>query len=157
MGVHRFTNGTKNEFYKVRNLFAQNSFGNFTFGTIDSLIANKPSAATLGINLDKLNGNVTDGAARFHARTLGAYIADDWQVTSNLAITMGLRLDAPGLTDSPGYNARIDSALKIKTNQVPSSSKQWQPRVGFNWDVTGDQNNQLHGAAGVRLAEQPFR
>ena len=34
---HRFTVGTKNSWYKVRNLFSQNSFGNFTFGTLDSL------------------------------------------------------------------------------------------------------------------------
>ena len=127
LGEHRLTIGTKNEFYKVRNLFAQNSFGNFTFQTLDSLSKNLPISATLGVNIDKLNGNVTDGAARFHARTLGAYISDDWQATSNLAITMGLRLDAPGLTDSPGHNFRIDSALKIKTEQVPTSSSSSSP------------------------------
>ncbi|MDB4869381.1 MAG: putative oar protein, partial [Gemmatimonadales bacterium] len=64
-GNHRFTVGTKNEFFKVRNLFSQNSLGNFTFGTLDSLIANTPSAATLGVKLDN-----TDGAAHFNARTL---------------------------------------------------------------------------------------
>jgi hypothetical protein len=61
MGNHRFTLGTKNEFFKVRNLFSQNSLGNFTFGTLDSLIANRPSAATLGIKLRV----GTAGGARF--------------------------------------------------------------------------------------------
>ena len=37
MGAHRLTLGTKNEFFKVRNLFAQNSLGNYTFGSLDSL------------------------------------------------------------------------------------------------------------------------
>jgi len=155
-GEHRVTIGTKNEFYKVRNLFSQNSYGNFTFGTIDSLIADKPSAATLGVNIDKLNGNVTDGAARFNARTLGAYLADDWQATSNVAVTMGLRLDMPGLTSSPGFNARIDSALGLNTSQVPKSAKQWQPRLGINWDVTGDQVNQIRAGTGYFMAQPAY-
>jgi hypothetical protein len=49
-GAHRFTVGTQNKFYKVRNLFSQNSLGNYTFGTLDSLINNTPSSATLGTN-----------------------------------------------------------------------------------------------------------
>ena len=155
-GEHRVTIGTKNEFYKVRNLFAQNSYGNFTFDSVSKLIANKPSSATLGVNIDKLNGNVTDGSARFKARTLGAYIADDWQATSNLAVTMGIRLDAPGLATSPGFNARIDSALHVKTNQVPTSAKQWQPRIGINWDVTGDQVNQFRAGTGFFMAQPAY-
>jgi hypothetical protein len=153
---HRITIGTKNEFYKVRNLFSQNSLGNFTFRNMDSLIANKPRSATLGVNIDQLNGNVTDGAARFKAHTLGAYISDDWQATNNLAVTVGLRLDVPGLASSPGFNPRIDSALKIQTNVVPKSSKQWQPRIGFNWDVTGDQINQLRGGTGYFMAQPAY-
>ena len=98
VGNHRFTLGTKNEFFKVRNLFSQNSLGNFTFGTLDSLIANTPSSATLGIKLP----DGTDGAARFKARTLGFYAEDEWQATTNLSTTFGLRLDMPGLTDEPG-------------------------------------------------------
>ena len=74
MKNHRFTIGTKNTWFKVRNLFSQNSLGNFTFGTLDSLRNNTPSTVTLGIKLDN-----TDGAARFHARTLGFYAEDEWQ------------------------------------------------------------------------------
>ncbi|MDB4877364.1 MAG: putative oar protein [Gemmatimonadetes bacterium] len=148
---HRFELGTKNEFYKVRNLFAQNSYGNFTFGTIDSLINNTPSSATLGIKLDN-----TDGAARFHARTIGFYLSDEWQASNNLAVTMGVRLDMPGITDSPGLNPNIQNALGINTTAVPTSAKQWQPRIGFNWDVTGDQVNQLRGGSGYFMAQPAY-
>ena len=68
MGAHRFTVGTQNKYYKVRNLFSQNSLGNFTFGTLDSLINNTPSSATLGIKLDN-----SDGSAHFTARSLAFY------------------------------------------------------------------------------------
>lgn len=152
VGNHRFTIGTKNEFFKVRNLFSQNSLGNFTFGTLDSLVANTPSAATLGIRL--LDG--TDGAARFNARTLGFYAEDEWQTTSRLSTTFGLRLDIPGLTSSPGLNPDVQSTLGINTTNVPRNVKQWSPRFGFNWDVTGDQRNQLRGGSGVFVGRPAY-
>jgi hypothetical protein len=160
---HRFTFGTKNEFLKVRNLFSQNSLGNFTFGTLDSLENNTPSSATLGLNLDKLNGLTTDGAARFHARTFGFYGEDEWQATNNLNVTLGLRLDIPGLTDSPGLNTTVQGALNypgtttpINTTNVPKSVKQWSPRLGFNWDATGDQRNQVRGGTGVFVGRPAY-
>ena len=151
VGNHRFTIGTKNEFFKVRNLFSQNSLGNFTFGTLDSLINNTPSAATLGIKLDN-----TDGAAHFNARTLGFYAEDEWQATSGLSATFGLRLDLPGLTSNPGQNPDVLSTLGINTTNVPRNVKQWSPRFGFNWDVTGDQRNQLRGGTGVFVGRPAY-
>ncbi len=149
---HRITLGTKNEFYRVRNLFGQNSFGNFTFGNLDSLLNDTPNSATLGLKLDN-----SDGAARFRARTLGAYISDEWQASSNLAVTMGLRLDVPDLLTSPGNNPVVTEAnLGRNTTQVPTNVQQWQPRVGFNWDVTGDQVNQVRGGSGFFMAEPAY-
>lgn len=148
---HRFTIGTKNEFLKIRNLFGQNSLGNFTFGTLDSLRLNNPSSAVIGLKLD-----AADGAARFGARTLGAYVADEWQATRNLSVTVGLRLDVPGLTDSPNTNPGIQTNLSINTANVPKNVMQWSPRFGFNWDVTGDQTNQLRGGSGVFVGRPAY-
>jgi hypothetical protein len=148
---HRFTVGTKNEFFKVRNLFAQNSFGNYTFGTLDSLRNNTPSSAVIGVKLD-----TKDGAARFNARTLAFYAEDEWQTTPTLNVTLGLRLDIPGLTDSPNQNSNILNVLKINTTDVPKNVLQWSPRFGFNWDVTGDQVNQLRGGSGVFVGRPAY-
>jgi hypothetical protein len=151
LGTHRVTVGTKNEFYKVRNLFSQNSLGNVTFGTLDSLIRNTPSSSTLGIKIDQ-----ADGAARFSARTLGFYVQDEWQPTTNLNLSLGLRLDMPGLMDKPGLNPTVQSALGINTTEVPQGNKQWSPRFGFNWDVTGNQVNQLRGGTGMFMAQPAY-
>jgi hypothetical protein len=151
LGAHRITVGTKNEFYKVRNLFSQNSLGNVTFGTLDSLLKNTPSSSTLGIKLDD-----ADGAARFKARTLGLYAQDEWQPSANLNLSIGLRLDMPGLVSSPPENPTIQTALGINTSDVPSNGMQWSPRVGFNWDVTGNQVNQLRGGTGMFMAQPAY-
>ena len=41
-----------------------------------------------------------------------------------------------------------DEAAKIG---IPTGNLQWSPRLGFNWDVTGDKRNQLRGGAPVRV------
>ncbi|MGH7616761.1 MAG: carboxypeptidase regulatory-like domain-containing protein, partial [Gemmatimonadaceae bacterium] len=141
---HRFTLGTQNKWYKVRNLFSQNSLGNFTFGTLDSLMNDTPSSATLGLKLDN-----SDGAAHFTARSLAFYAEDEWQAASNLNIVAGLRLDLLGLTSTPGLNTTVQTNLGRTTTNVPSNVPQWAPRIGFNWDMTGDQVNQLRGGTGA--------
>lgn len=151
MGSHRITLGTKNEFFKVRNLFAQNSYGNYTFGSLDSLALGLPDRVQIGLKLDQ-----SDGAARFNARTLGFYAEDEWQATNRLNVQYGLRLDMPGLTSKPGLNQLILDSLGINTSDVPSNVMQWSPRVGFNWDVTGDQVNQLRGGAGVFVGRPAY-
>ena len=46
MGAHRFTVGTQNQFYKVRNLFGQYSYGYWRFSSLDSLRTGTPYASS---------------------------------------------------------------------------------------------------------------
>jgi hypothetical protein len=151
-GEHRFTLGTQNKYYKVRNLFSQNSLGNFTFGTLDSLMNDTPSSATLGLKLDN-----SDGSAHFTARSLAFYAEDEWLATNRLNIVGGLRLDLLGLTSKPGTNpAILSSSLGINTANVPMNIPQWSPRIGFNWDLSGDQSNQLRGGTGIFVGNPAY-
>ncbi len=69
----------------------------------------------------------------------------------------GLRLDLLGLTSKPGTNPGIlASSLAINTASVPTNVPQWSPRIGFNWDVTGDQSNQLRGGTGVFVGNPAY-
>jgi hypothetical protein len=151
MGSHRITVGTKNEFFKVWNLFAQNSLGNYTFGSLDSLQAGLPNRVQIGTKLDN-----TDGAARFNARTLGFYAMDEWQAGANLNISLGLRVDLPALTSQPGTNQKILTALSINTANVPKNNAQWAPRLGFNWDIGGTGRDQLRGGSGVFVGRPAY-
>jgi hypothetical protein len=151
LGSHRITLGTKNEFFKVWNLFAQNSFGNYTFGSLDSLAAGLPDRVQIGLKLDN-----SDGAARFNARTLGFYGEDEWQATSTLNVQLGLRVDLPALTSQPGTNQKILTALGINTANVPKNNAQWSPRFGFNWDIGGTGRDQLRGGSGVFVGRPAY-
>jgi hypothetical protein len=62
----------------------------------------------------------------------------------------------PGLQTKPGLNPDVLSTLGISTTDVPKNVKQWSPRFGFNWDVTGDQRNQLRGGSGVFVGRPAY-
>lgn len=152
VGAHTLTIGTKNEFYKIRNLFAQNVFGTYTFFSLDSLEAGNPSTFTVG----KSQG--ADPAARFKAGNYSGYVQDVWQVSTGFNLSYGLRVDVPVINDKPFYNPVIDTIFgnRFHTNQLPSGNFQYSPRIGFNWDVTGDQRNQLRGGVGAFAGRPSF-
>lgn len=150
IGAHRLTVGTKNQFYKVRNLFGQNSYGNYTFGTLDSLALGAPRSYQIGL---RLGGDV---AARFKASNIGLYVQDEWAATSTFNLTAGLRVDVPNISSRPGYNAVVDTFYHVRTDVIPQNNYQISPRLGFNWDVTGNQMNQLRGGVGVFSGEPAF-
>ena len=144
---HRLTLGTQNQFYKVRNLFGNNYVGQYTFGSLDSLNAGTPRQYQVGVPV------TGDGAVRFRAQQLSAYLQDDWTLSDRFSASLGVRADLPRFTNRPPYNALADSQFTkfggLRTDEIPSSNLQISPRFGFNWNVTGDSRNQVRGGLGV--------
>ena len=149
-GAHRFTVGTQNQFYKVRNLFAQHSWGYWTFGSVDSLALGRARSYRVGA---PVRG---DGAVRFNAASYSGYIQDEWAATPRLNISFGLRADVPVFKDRPPFNKEVVDSFSINTSDVPSGNIEWSPRVGFNWNVTGDDMNQLRGGIGLFSGRPAF-
>jgi len=153
LGSHRVTLGTQNQFQKFRNLFAQATFGVWNFDGMDSLRAGLPDSYIIGVPLEPDgSGGVRpggDGAVRFRSRIYSFYAQDEWSVTPRLNVTIGLRGDMPVFKDKPPTNPGVQTSYGFNTADVPSGNLQWSPRVGFNWDVTGDAVNQLRGGVGL--------
>lgn len=141
--ANRFTIGTQNQWYKVRNLFGQSLVGAWTFGSLDSLTAGTPRSYTVG---KPVTG---DGAVRFKAGQFAGYAEDEWTATPNLNFNLGVRFDSPVFFDKPPYNPTVDSTFHRNTSDVPSGNIQISPRFGFNWNATGDGKNQVRGGAGL--------
>jgi hypothetical protein len=93
---------------------------------------------------------------RFHQRTNAAFIQDEWVPTSHLTISYGVRADASFFDERPPLNQGVLDTLGRRTDQLPSGNWQLSPRVGFNWDVTGDAVNQLRGGFGVFTGQPAF-
>ena len=99
-GKHTITFGTKNEFFKFRNLFIRNSFGNYQFSNLDLFEQGLAQSYDYDFSLtgDPLQ------AARFRVRQYGFYAGDQWRPASNFTLTMGLRADIPTFPDKPTHN-----------------------------------------------------
>ena len=150
VGNHRVTFGTQNQFYKVRNLFTQASYGVWQFASIDSLRNGLPNQYIVGVPLSG------DGAVRFKAAQYAAYIQDEWNPSSGLNVSYGIRADIPTFGSRPPFNKSVQDSLGRNTTKIPSGNIQWSPRVGVNWDVTGDQVNQLRGGVGLFTGRPAF-
>ena len=150
VGNHRFTLGTQNQFYKVRNLFGQYSYGSFRFANLAALQAGTPNQYIVGVPLQ------ADGAVRFRASQYAAYLQDEWALSNRLNLTIGLRADIPTFNDKPTFNQTVQTTFNRNTSEIPSGNLQWSPRVGFNYNVTGDDMNQLRGGVGLFAGRPAF-
>ena len=150
IGAHRLTVGTQNQFYKVRNMFTQSSYGVWVFGNLDSLQQGIPNQYIVGVPLSG------DGAIRFRAAQYAAYLQDVWTVSPNLNFSFGLRADIPVFRDKPPFNQQVSDAYGRSTSDIPSGNVQWSPRVGVNWDITGEQRDQLRGGVGLFMGRPAF-
>src|SRR5699024_8845032 len=64
------------------------------------------------------------------------YIEDNWQVTPNYLLNLGLRND-----QFTNYNSNNMPYIRL-------TQPQWAPRIGFSWDVHGDSTLKIFGNAG---------
>ncbi|HEY3936325.1 MAG TPA: TonB-dependent receptor [Bryobacteraceae bacterium] len=96
---------------------------------------------------------------RFHYVDLGFYLQDDWKVTPNLTLNLGLRWEYFG---KPTDRNNAIASFNLNTGQqelagqsglprslVNPDYKDFAPRVGFGWRVFGSNKLSLRGAYGL--------
>ncbi len=148
-GAHTITFGTRNEYVSLRNLFTQSSYGIWSFRSLDSLAAGNANSFRKAVIL-RDNGN-----AYFKSINSAWYAQDQWAATPRLTLTMGLRADVASFLTKIPYSAAVDSAYGRRTDDIPTTSIQWSPRIGFNWDIDGDARRQLRGGVGLFVGTPP--
>jgi hypothetical protein len=149
VGSHVVTIGTHNELQTIRRTTLQAQYGEWQFSSLDSL----QSGLATGYRISKDLGGAD---ATLRGAQFGIYAQDAWELTPRVVLTYGLRLDVPVLRNHPAYSALVDSIYGRRTDAVPSGHPEWSPRVGFNWNVTGDRHNQLRGGVGLFLGRPPM-
>jgi hypothetical protein len=88
----------------------------------------------------------------------GAYAQDEWRPIPNLTLTGGLRIDAPHFDNTAYDNAVADTmtfrdatgaAVHYNTGSLPGVNLLFSPRLGFNYDLHGEQKTQIRGGTGI--------
>ncbi len=150
-GAHLLTVGTHNEIFHFFNVFFPASMGVWSFADTAALRAGTPNRYERAVAL-RPGGPNTD----FNVRQFGFYAQDQIRARPGLTITAGLRADIP-VMDKPTFNATLDSSvLNINTGAFPSGNILWSPRLGFNYDVRGDQSTLLRGGIGIFSGRPPY-
>lgn len=101
------------------------------------------------------------------------YVQDEWNVNKQLTLTIGLRSDMPLYFDTkekieeniernccydPSITYYDESGNEVKFDHtvLPEQKPLLSPRLGFNYDLTGDQTAQLRGGTGLFTGRFPF-
>jgi len=151
-GAHRMTFGANVEYFKFDNLFFPASIGVYQY---DSL-ADLENGVVGAYEVNTLNPAVTDAAAKFGVWQPGFYAQDEWAVSENWTLQLGLRVDIPIMADEPLANELFEQEFGISTTDTPSGNILWQPRVGFNWQSSAQRMTQIRGGAGLFSGRPPY-
>jgi hypothetical protein len=104
-----------------------------------------------------------DPISRFSNKPLAFFAQDSWRIAKNFTLNYGVRYDVE-LTSQIAPVSFVDplsginlSAADILAAQdvlgvqqgIPRDTDNWAPRLGFAWDVFGDQKTKISGAYGL--------
>ncbi|HSK19008.1 MAG TPA: carboxypeptidase regulatory-like domain-containing protein [Longimicrobiales bacterium] len=152
-GNHRITFGAQAQYFKFRNLFQAGKTGEWSFSSLADLEAGTPNFYRRSVPV----AGVEDPNARNSVLNASLYAQTEWSGVENLVLTAGLRYDVPlTMGDDPLNNPLVQTEIDRRTDEIASGNGLFSPRLGFNWDVRGDQTTQLRGGAGVFSGRQPY-
>ena len=158
LGAHKLLGGINFEHQMADNSYMRNGTGYYRYNTLDDFLnGGTPEivALTYGYNGEQ------NPTARVQYTKVGIYLQDEWQATRNFKLTYGLRLDdlffdnGDLMTNNAIYDLDYNGR-HIDTGKWPSSKVIFSPRVGFTWDVTGDQSLKVRGGTGLFSGRLPL-
>ena len=147
------------DFYTDANAFLSNS--DCQSNALSSACVNRTSTVTLNKFQVRYNNQPGGGDPPLQPLKVlyyGGYAQDEWRPTEKLKLTAGLRMDIPSFSQTGFTNSVADAmnfmdetgaTVQYKTEKLPNATPLWSPRLGFNYDVTGDRRTQVRGGTGV--------
>ncbi len=126
------------------------------------------------------NANDSWALAETNVGQFALYAQDEWAMNDRFTLTVGLRMDMPlyfntpeliqenidrkgglladGGTYAPDivYTDENGEEITFDHTELPEGNILFSPRLGFNWDVKGDQSLQLRGGSGLFTGRFPF-
>ena len=131
----------------ISDSFSQTA-GNITFSTTPNFIDGIASSFTV---------TPTQVTSRVFENSAGAFVVDNYKITPRFQAEIGFRFEWNG-TPTEGGNRFVNfvpSTDVLQPVQQPwKQNFNYEPRVGFIWDVRGDNNTVLRGGYGY-MADEP--
>ncbi len=130
--------------------------GTFGFANIQAFLNDQANAFT---------ANPSNRASRVYGGALGFFVQDAYKITRNLLLDVGLRYDW-NMTPTEAANRFVkfdpvsDSLIRVGTSGGPGnaynqSNRNFEPRLGFAWDVFGSGRTVVRSAYAIQT-DQPI-
>lgn len=171
-GRHTYTAGVNFEYMTFDNAFNPVFNGFYRFNSYDSFVSAVidqdpnvyPDAFAKSFAID---GSTTPPTDQTRFGQLGLYVQDEWQVSEQLRLTGGLRIDLPFYPIDLPANELLDAEDKTFVGRngnefipdvsvLPKINPLFSPRVGFNYALDEDRNTVLRGGTGLFSGRIPF-
>lgn len=180
LGEHTVKAGFDFQSRDYYNLFLQNLYGSYIFDTIEDFANDEYYLLRLAVPAEGYT--IDDVAARFTLGEWGYFIQDVWQVSPNLSVQYGLRVDVPDVNDLPAYNPCFSAPVGeaglgdygvcaneeafwnpnaamggfgYVNNTTIDGNDVMQPRFSFNYMFDSEYMTQLRGGAGIFISNPP--
>jgi hypothetical protein len=109
-----------------------------------------------------LNGPATDasGFSDIANEDIALFAQDKWQITRNFTLSYGIRWEAQTFPDpvtppaETAYGSLLGNPAFPSNGKLPSQWKEFQPRIGFAWDLTGKGKSVWRASAGIYNGHQ---
>ena len=161
-GDHKLTAGLNYEYQMADNSYMRNGTGYYRYNSLDDFLTGAaPEVVCLTYGYD----GEANPAARVRFHKAGVYAQDEWNATENFKLTAGLRLDGlffdnqDLMTNKAIYDLEyiVDGQKRhIDTGKWPTAAITVSPRVGFSWNVLGDNTLKFRGGTGLFSGRLPL-
>ncbi len=132
---------------------------NVTFAADPSQIVGNPTLYPQGFSTPGLITNISETAGNpyfgLSVKMLGLYFQDDWKVNKRLSVNLGVRWDRDFDMVGGSLQGKARAYQLLQTIHNPyagiphDDTKDFSPRVGFAYDLTGSGKHIVRGGFGI--------
>ena len=174
-GIHNFTLGAQYEFDKTKNGFMQGGAGYYVYNSWEDFVNNaNPRAFAITYGNNEKHEQVYPS---FNYMQGSLYLQDEMTLSERFKLALGLRAELPyypsiaeynynkefaeGWNDEEGNHHSIadgegNTMYGMSTADMPKARVNLSPRLGFNWDLTGERKYIVRGGSGLYTGRLPF-
>ena len=170
-GNHNITIGTHNELYNITYGFVNSWNGRVDYDSVNAFLADKPSRVRGNFNYTNNTRDyiMANPPAAFKVQLYSLYAQDEILLGDHFKLTPGIRLDYTNLPNmqplsdkttgapvDPNFGTTYSYTLPKDIKNDYLNNVQISPRLGFNYDIKGDQSIVLRGGTGLFTGRIPF-
>jgi hypothetical protein len=152
---------------------AAGGFGPNTVGCSNGTFVTAPASCPVGTTANGgplllylqgagLTGPATDAAgfSKITNEDIAFFAQDSWKVRPNFNLNYGLRYEAQLFPEpvvppqNTAYGLFLNDPRFPSDGTLPDQKNQWQPRLGFAWDVSKQGKSVIRASAGIYNARQ---